>query len=382
MRVDTVRELAERQGGPLPSGLADGGWRFDGLPRLHRPLRRDVRVAERPGRLPPARRYEFCEDLAATRRALRRGRVLPSNHAARLGGDWFGPIEAVLDGLEAGERDTASRCASPRHRARPRHGGGRARARGRAEVRRPGRGRAERRRKRTRRRRAVRAELPRRRRTPACGRSPTPANGRAPRTSGPRSRTTSPTGSATASRAIDDPRLVERARRPRDPAGGLAAVERRDRRLPLARGPPAPAAPRRRRDRHAELRRPADVRRVARPTCTRRPAGRGRWTTRRSPTSLGPACTRASPTRPRRPSSRPGSTRGSRRTRPSAAAEDRRYGVGMLARCVAASMWHRRLRRLDLTFTIRRLVADRRVAAHRSLLRAASSPLTTFPKIV
>ena len=29
----------------------------------------------------------------------------PSNHAARLRGDWIGPIEAVLDGLEAGARD-------------------------------------------------------------------------------------------------------------------------------------------------------------------------------------------------------------------------------------------------------------------------------------
>ena len=29
----------------------------------------------------------------------------PSNHAPRLGDDWFGPIEAVLDGLEAGRRD-------------------------------------------------------------------------------------------------------------------------------------------------------------------------------------------------------------------------------------------------------------------------------------
>jgi len=49
--------------------------------------------------------YEFCEDEART--GVRYAEVVfsPSNHAARLGDDWFGPIEAVLDGLEAGRRD-------------------------------------------------------------------------------------------------------------------------------------------------------------------------------------------------------------------------------------------------------------------------------------
>ena len=49
--------------------------------------------------------YEFCEDEART--GVRYAEVVfsPSNHALRLSDDWFGPIEAVLDGLEAGRHD-------------------------------------------------------------------------------------------------------------------------------------------------------------------------------------------------------------------------------------------------------------------------------------
>jgi adenosine deaminase len=58
------------------------------------------------GRLDDFRRLavECCEDLAAT--GVRYAEVVfsPTNHARRLGDDWFGPIEAVLDGLAAGGR--------------------------------------------------------------------------------------------------------------------------------------------------------------------------------------------------------------------------------------------------------------------------------------
>jgi hypothetical protein len=49
-----------------------------------------------------------------------------------------------------------------------------------------------------------------------------------------------------------------------DPARRVAALERRDRRLPVARGTPVRAPPGRRRRRHAQLRRPADVRGLGR----------------------------------------------------------------------------------------------------------------------
>ena len=57
-------------------------------------------------------------------------------------------------------------------------------------------------------------------------------------------------------RSIDDPRLVERLAELRDPAGGLPVVERRHRRLRVARRPSVPAAPRGGRRGDAQLRRP------------------------------------------------------------------------------------------------------------------------------
>ena len=106
VRVPTLRELADRRGGALPHGLRpDDAWRFDGFldfidnyieacALLSTP--EDFRrVAE-----------EFCADLAANGVRYAEAVFSPGNHAARLD-DWYGPIEAVLDGLEAGRRDHA-----------------------------------------------------------------------------------------------------------------------------------------------------------------------------------------------------------------------------------------------------------------------------------
>jgi adenosine deaminase len=45
---------------------------------------------------------EFCEDLAATGVRYAEAVFSPGNHARRFEDDWYGPIEAVLDGLRAG----------------------------------------------------------------------------------------------------------------------------------------------------------------------------------------------------------------------------------------------------------------------------------------
>jgi adenosine deaminase len=104
MRVATVRELAERSGAAVPSGLTDGRWRFAGFDDF---IGQYTAMCALLGDVEDFRRlaYEFCEDEAGT--GVRYAEVVfsPSNHAARLGDDWFGPIEAVLDGLDAGRRD-------------------------------------------------------------------------------------------------------------------------------------------------------------------------------------------------------------------------------------------------------------------------------------
>ena len=74
------------------------------LRRLHRSVHDHLRAPLGPEDF---RRlaYEFCQDEARTGVAYAEVVFSPSNHAPRLGDDWFGPIEAVLDGLEAGRRD-------------------------------------------------------------------------------------------------------------------------------------------------------------------------------------------------------------------------------------------------------------------------------------
>ena len=103
MRVDTLRELADRQGLPLPSGLGQDGWTFrDGGDFIEQytamcRLLNDLDDFRRVG-------HEVSQDLAATGVLYAEAVFSPSNHAARLGEDWYGPIEAVLDGLGAGAR--------------------------------------------------------------------------------------------------------------------------------------------------------------------------------------------------------------------------------------------------------------------------------------
>jgi adenosine deaminase len=106
MRVATLRELADRDGLPLPTGLGDDDvWRFDDeLDFIDQyvaacAVLRRLEDFERLGR-------EVATDLAAQGVRYAEAVFSPSNHAERMGEDWQGPIEAVLDGLAAAERET------------------------------------------------------------------------------------------------------------------------------------------------------------------------------------------------------------------------------------------------------------------------------------
>ncbi|MDP9328308.1 MAG: adenosine deaminase [Actinomycetota bacterium] len=103
MRPATVRELADRQGRSVPAALGARGWtRF--RDNIHF-IEQYTEVCDLLGELEDFRRvgYEFCQDLAAQGVVYAEVVFSPSQHAARMG-DWFGPIEAVLDGLAQGER--------------------------------------------------------------------------------------------------------------------------------------------------------------------------------------------------------------------------------------------------------------------------------------
>ncbi len=103
IRVETLRELADRSGGALPHGLRGNTWRFDGFLDFIQNYTEACALLNRPEDF---RRVaeEFCADLAIAGVPYAEAVFSPANHAARLG-DWFGPIEAVLDGLDAGRRD-------------------------------------------------------------------------------------------------------------------------------------------------------------------------------------------------------------------------------------------------------------------------------------
>jgi adenosine deaminase len=104
VRTGTLRELADRDGTPLPHGLDGDRWSFDGPADF---IQNYLELCTAFTSLDDFRRLaiECCEDLAST--GVRYAEVVfsPGNHARRLGGDWDGPIDAVLDGLAAGARD-------------------------------------------------------------------------------------------------------------------------------------------------------------------------------------------------------------------------------------------------------------------------------------
>jgi adenosine deaminase len=103
MRIATIVELADRNGVGVPNGLTNAGWQFRDSVHF---IEQYVEVCSLLTELDDFRRlgYEFCHDLAVAGVRYAEAAFSPSNHAARMG-DRFGPIEAVLDGLAAGERD-------------------------------------------------------------------------------------------------------------------------------------------------------------------------------------------------------------------------------------------------------------------------------------
>ena len=104
MRIETVRELVDRNGVPTPSGLGSDGWRFEdpgdfidqyiALCGLFTELDDFRRLGE-----------EVSADLAANGVRYAEAVFTPSAHAAAFDDDWTSPLEAMLDGLAAGARD-------------------------------------------------------------------------------------------------------------------------------------------------------------------------------------------------------------------------------------------------------------------------------------
>lgn len=103
-RPGTLREFADRDGATVPHGMGADGWTFGGALDF---IDNYLELCQLFATIDDFRRLaiELCEDLAGTGVAYAEVVFSPGNHARRLGEDWFGPIEAVLDGLAAGERD-------------------------------------------------------------------------------------------------------------------------------------------------------------------------------------------------------------------------------------------------------------------------------------
>lgn len=103
MRIDTARELAERNGVPVPSGLGPRGWRFEGFLDF---IDQYIAACDLLTRLDDFRRLglEVSEDLAANGVRYAEAVFTPSAHAAAFDDDWTSPLEALLDGLAAGAR--------------------------------------------------------------------------------------------------------------------------------------------------------------------------------------------------------------------------------------------------------------------------------------
>jgi adenosine deaminase len=109
VRASTLREWADRDGKTTPHGLGpDDVWRFTDPPDF---IRNYTELCALMGSLEDFHRAgeELCEDLAANGVRYAEAVFSPSNHAPRFGGDRVGPLEAILDGLAAGERATGVR---------------------------------------------------------------------------------------------------------------------------------------------------------------------------------------------------------------------------------------------------------------------------------
>ena len=104
MRLDTVRELAQRNGVATPAGLSSQGWWFGGFLDF---IDQYIALCDLMTELEDFRRLglEVAEDLAANGVRYAEAVFTPSAHAAAFGDDWTSPLEALLDGLAAGARD-------------------------------------------------------------------------------------------------------------------------------------------------------------------------------------------------------------------------------------------------------------------------------------
>lgn len=109
MRPSTILELAERNGAPVPAGVRDGAFTFDGFEDFVVQYTRSYQCLREPDDF---RRigYEFCEDAAAQGTRYAEVTFSLAGHAHRLG-DWRMPVDAVLEGFAAGEAAFGVRCA-------------------------------------------------------------------------------------------------------------------------------------------------------------------------------------------------------------------------------------------------------------------------------